>query len=298
MRGTRAVCDGESCRIRIIPAYAGNTGLVHVRHSGNGDHPRVCGEHCGVCGAYFSCLGSSPRMRGTPSGHIQTDTRLGIIPAYAGNTISHGVRYAGLRDHPRVCGEHLDGWDAQSDLKGSSPRMRGTPSPAVCGRSRSGIIPAYAGNTAASPSAGQIGRDHPRVCGEHRREPAPLPLPVGSSPRMRGTRFLEIIFVKLVGIIPAYAGNTRIAVPSRHCRWDHPRVCGEHLSTVLIYVITKGSSPRMRGTLCLPSVLSEAMSRPRDHPRVCGEHRRIPSGRCSRGGSSPRMRGTRNSADG
>ena len=25
MRGTRAVCDGESCRIRIIPAYAGNT---------------------------------------------------------------------------------------------------------------------------------------------------------------------------------------------------------------------------------------------------------------------------------
>ena len=70
------------------------------------DHPRVCGEHAQETERRAQESGSSPRMRGTPSGHIQTDTRLGIIPAYAGNTISHGVRYAGLRDHPRVCGEH------------------------------------------------------------------------------------------------------------------------------------------------------------------------------------------------
>ena len=111
------------------------------------DHPRVCGEHAQETERRAQESGSSPRMRGTPSGHIQTDTRLGIIPAYAGNTISHGVRYAGLRDHPRVCGEHLDGWDAQSDLKGSSPRMRGTRNRRRRAGGDPGIIPAYAGNT-------------------------------------------------------------------------------------------------------------------------------------------------------
>ena len=29
----------------IIPACAGSTGLLHVKHSRNGDHPRMCGEH-------------------------------------------------------------------------------------------------------------------------------------------------------------------------------------------------------------------------------------------------------------
>ena len=111
---------------RIIPAYAGNTPKRRSVAPRSRDHPRVCGEHRPAISKLTRALGSSPRMRGTPSGHIQTDTRLGIIPAYAGNTISHGVRYAGLRDHPRVCGEH-----PQTTLRflytvGSSPRMRGT----------------------------------------------------------------------------------------------------------------------------------------------------------------------------
>ena len=90
------------------------------------DHPRVCGEHAQETERRAQESGSSPRMRGTPSGHIQTDTRLGIIPAYAGNTISHGVRYAGLRDHPRVCGEHAAVRRCMDRSGGSSPRMRGT----------------------------------------------------------------------------------------------------------------------------------------------------------------------------
>ena len=151
------------------------------------DHPRVCGEHAQETERRAQESGSSPRMRGTPSGHIQTDTRLGIIPAYAGNTISHGVRYAGLRDHPRVCGEHLDGWDAQSDLKGSSPRMRGTRIERCAVNYRVGIIPAYAGNTTTRNPAEWKPRDHPRVCGEHQCKKTERHLAWGSSPRMRGT---------------------------------------------------------------------------------------------------------------
>ena len=167
MRGTRAVCDGESCRIRIIPAYAGNTGLVHVRHSGNGDHPRVCGEHCGVCGAYFSCLGSSPRMRGTPGVDGQWRVAPGIIPAYAGNTPTFPWSTTAARDHPRVCGEHVQNALGRFNVAGSSPRMRGTPIGCARWRNTNGIIPAYAGNTRTSNHRTCGAWDHPRVCGEH-----------------------------------------------------------------------------------------------------------------------------------
>ena len=34
-------------------------------------------------------------------------------------------------------------------------------------------------------------------------------MPLGSSPRMRGTLVQELPFDVLAGIIPAYAGNTR-----------------------------------------------------------------------------------------
>ena len=46
-------------------------------------------------------------MRGTPAALSFDGTRLGIIPAYAGNT--DGVFYVPgtVWDHPRVCGEHL-----------------------------------------------------------------------------------------------------------------------------------------------------------------------------------------------
>ena len=65
-------------------------------------------------------------MRGTHQIFRHVRGKIGIIPAYAGNTeqIPHCVRHA--RDHPRVCGEHEGiAHDAKSGT-GSSPRMRGT----------------------------------------------------------------------------------------------------------------------------------------------------------------------------
>ena len=50
--------------------------------------------------------------------------------------------------------------------------------------------------------------DHPRVCGEHVVAHFFFPAPLGSSPRMRGTPVLADDHGQLVGIIPAYAGNT------------------------------------------------------------------------------------------
>ena len=112
---------------RIIPAYAGNTVFVIFAPLNMGDHPRVCGEHCGVL----------------PVGLVGP----GIIPAYAGNTKESLPLSDLTRDHPRVCGEHEPHLADRASHGGSSPRMRGTLYFDFAQGDAPGIIPAYAGNT-------------------------------------------------------------------------------------------------------------------------------------------------------
>ena len=107
-------------------------------------------------------------MRGTQGGVVVGCGAHGIIPAYAGNTPPPITASFENRDHPRVCGEHSFGVDATNVNKGSSPRMRGTHQPESGTPSRTGIIPAYAGNTLAAYARRTGYEDHPRVCGEHR----------------------------------------------------------------------------------------------------------------------------------
>ena len=66
---------------------------------------------------------------------------------------------------------------------------------------------------------------------------------------MRGTLDILIIGVNRIGIIPAYAGNTRHVFFPFLIGWDHPRVCGEHAVHGGDLATPQGSSPRMRGTL-------------------------------------------------
>ena len=126
---------------------------------------------------------------------------------------------------------------------------------------------------------------------------------------MRGTQNIEIIDNLADGIIPACAGNTggwQLLV-GRH--GDHPRVCGEHSTSMMYGVACAGSSPRVRGTrrvhsrphgadgiipACAGNTTHDrpgAWSRG-DHPRVCGEHSRPASSASNPSGSSPRVRGT------
>ena len=86
MRGTRTICKTVQDTSGIIPAYAGNTRHTRPPVARRGDHPRVCGEHVSVTPNAVRFLGSSPRMRGTPSARPILRGEEGIIPAYAGNT--------------------------------------------------------------------------------------------------------------------------------------------------------------------------------------------------------------------
>ena len=155
----------------------------------------------------------------------------GIIPAYAGNTTYWKLHELYVRDHPRVCGEHCGEHSASFGVLGSSPRMRGTLHPLTFDHYYPGIIPAYAGNTMRCLRKSWLPRDHPRVCGEHDAVNWPNFAFAGSSPRMRGTLPSIGFTGELVGIIPAYAGNTSICTSRGVMRGDHPRVCGEHVLT-------------------------------------------------------------------
>ena len=208
MRGTPGYNEAGADTTEIIPAYAGNTFAVGPPSSPARDHPRVCGEHIHLRLSRRWMEGSSPRMRGTPCILLTFLCRIGIIPAYAGNTTRPSLTTVSPRDHPRVCGEHRTESRQGQRNQGSSPRMRGTPrfpTTAAVGR---GIIPAYAGNTSLPRPYSTRSRDHPRVCGEHATSCLMASMSAGSSPRMRGTPGRHALHWRSVGIIPAYAGNT------------------------------------------------------------------------------------------
>ena len=213
----------------------------------------------------------------------------GIIPAYAGNTFRRRrVRVQG-GDHPRVCGEHKRLPRTHTTRPGSSPRMRGTLQRSLDMWYFIGIIPAYAGNTQSNTMRGASVWDHPRVCGEHLTGNPYLLMVPGSSPRMRGTLGFSVTNTNDAGIIPAYAGNTVRACSLRLVMWDHPRVCGEHPRDTAPRVQTRGSSPRMRGTL-RPQGRDAAC--PGIIPAYAGNTSPVPQSNSSASGSSPRMRGT------
>ena len=111
--------------------------------------------------------GSSPRMRGTHYALKDSRQYPGIIPAYAGNTLTAPYAYIECRDHPRVCGEHFSSELITIMSMGSSPRMRGTLKQHWRNHNNGGIIPAYAGNTHYGHHRTIHLGDHPRVCGEH-----------------------------------------------------------------------------------------------------------------------------------
>ena len=209
-------------------------------------------------------------MRGTRDDLVRKVWGHGIIPAHAGNTPSSRQCHPNSWDHPRACGEHLSpvGFDSVEE----------------------GIIPAHAGNTKWEHVLPPNSWDHPRACGEHSATLLSAVEALGSSPRMRGTQIREVAHGIDGGIIPAHAGNTSPPDSAPSANRDHPRACGEHCDHTSMERATKGSSPRMRGTLEGSGVWAESFgiipahagntgqvwfagTFAEDHPRACGEHR-------------------------
>ena len=88
MRGKVWCAELRRISERITPAYAGKSIVDSRNMTGNGDHPRVCGEklECGAAG--YCYLGSPPRMRGKAPPSLSSGGSLRITPAYAGKSYS------------------------------------------------------------------------------------------------------------------------------------------------------------------------------------------------------------------
>ena len=191
VRETRQPIQHDQGLARFIPACAENTRHPQARRPTKPVLPRVCGEH--LTGGWYlgPKFGSSPRVRGTQIGRGKGGRVYRFIPACAGNTHPEFRQHCGRTVHPRVCGEHRHPKHAVRHALGSSPRVRGTRPAADNRPHRARFIPACAGNTRKPRKRALEGTVHPRVCGEHAVLPAVPAVVHGSSPRVRGTLFLE-----------------------------------------------------------------------------------------------------------
>ena len=228
-----------------------------------------------------------------------------------------GGEHAGAADRPHAAWRLIPAWAGNTGWKqklggtslGSSPRGRGTLRDALRIGLVGRLIPAWAGNTPAQGSGSPRVAAHPRVGGEHRRGAHVFHPGAGSSPRGRGTPNRRYYAADAPRLIPAWAGNTSATWWRTTSKPAHPRVGGEHKSSVTGSSRASGSSPRGRGTQ-LGSAAKQGTHRlipawagntrvcgrsPRQslaHPRVGGEHVTPQFLQALNGGSSPRGRGT------
>ena len=113
---------------------------------------------------------------------------------------------------------------------------------------RTGITPAYAGNTSAPLNFWHFNWDHPRLRGEHTYYHICRKGRQGSPPPTRGTLASIWFRSDTVGITPAYAGNTEGEQTGVSTEKDHPRLRGEHDVPQKEYFEELGSPPPTRGT--------------------------------------------------
>ena len=173
---------------------------------------------------------------------------------------------------------------------------------------RSRITPAGAGKT-RSRRRGQVGAwDHPRRCGENMRGNCRYTRKTGSPPQVRGKRFVKRFPQKHPGITPAGAGKTILCRRVTVGYEDHPRRCGENMSSIDVPILFAGSPPQVRGKrpFCgldtrflgiTPAgagktcVCTVRQADTEDHPRRCGENRGWSYCPIIKEGSPPQVRG-------
>ncbi len=226
-RGARHLRVVRDRRPGPIPAFAGSTRRARRTRAASRAHPRDRGEHAVGRPAPVVGRGSSPRSLGAHRQLRRRHARLGLIPAFAGSTLTPPLPSTGPRAYPRVRGEHSACVPNSRCAGGSSPRSRGAPHRRSGLQGQPGLIPAFAGSTSQHSPAFTSPWAHPRVRGEPLINNLTEPAAWGSSPRSRGA--LE-------------------AVPAAHAEWGLiPRSRGAH-GPLLYSYFAPGLIPAFAGS--------------------------------------------------
>ena len=151
------------------------------------------------------------------------------------------------------------------------------------------ITPAGAGKTISYQPMPRQSEDHPRRCGENTDSGRICCCYVGSPPQVRGKLGDKSNQSAPFGITPAGAGKTEPATVCVSFFQDHPRRCGENVSSIAALLLFRGSPPQVRGKHAFkrgfggcnritPAGAGKTWPtvgqcpRPKDHPRRCGEN--------------------------
>ena len=153
-------------------------------------------------------LGSSPRGRGKLPALWSFWQDVGLIPAWAGKTLSTSPTSSQTWAHPRVGGENAEVLLRRGIATGSSPRGRGKQGEWLRCSYCQGLIPAWAGKTRGQRRSPLTARAHPRVGGENSDGLTPTLARTGSSPRGRGKPDGLQAAKPVERLIPAWAGKT------------------------------------------------------------------------------------------
>ena len=190
-----------------IPARAGNPSRAAAGTARTWVYPRPCGESLRQPGPRLVCVGLSPPVRGIRSACEGAATRIGSIPARAGNPAHARRSGPGAGVYPRPCGESVARASGSPHGQGLSPPVRGIRRRQAGAAESVGSIPARAGNPTPTCSRRSARRVYPRPCGEsvtwHDRSETQN----GLSPPVRGIRRPASGGGGTDGSIPARAGN-------------------------------------------------------------------------------------------
>ncbi len=170
--------------------------------------------------------GLSPRVRGNRSGRAGQVSHPGSIPACAGEPRSETPPRYNPAVYPRVCGGTLGGSHVETPFRGLSPRVRGNPKGGCMYESFMRSIPACAGEPNTWLAFLGLAAVYPRVCGGTREALSSNGADKGLSPRVRGNLKKTVVHGKLVGSIPACAGEPLRLEQYHGDNPVYPRVCG------------------------------------------------------------------------
>ena len=203
----------EARRPRAYPRAGGGTPFLELEHVPHG--------------------GLSPRRRGNRRRIVWDRDRTGPIPAQAGEPGASQSSSTARRAYPRAGGGTRLACSASSGWPGLSPRRRGNLPAWSLRRDTCGPIPAQAGEPCTRRSSSACTRAYPRAGGGTTYGETISITVTGLSPRRRGNRPRNQLHHRVLGPIPAQAGEPKGRPKTRRTPRAYPRAGGGTYSPAL-----------------------------------------------------------------
>ena len=228
VRGSPRPRRAEDTRARSIPAGAGEPPSISTPPP-----PRH---------------GLSPQVRGSRPRMAWSTGRRRSIPAGAGEPPADAATQRRGRVYPRRCGGAAVGRAITEGTTGLSPQVRGSRLPVGGRDGHHRSIPAGAGEPSTLRLPAEPVEVYPRRCGGATRWTVVDAGGGGLSPQVRGSPFGGRAAHRVLGSIPAGAGEPPPLLSSPRPSGVYPRRCGGASSAPGMSTGRSGLSPQVRGS--------------------------------------------------